>query len=281
MTNKDLKINKKGVILIRGKDGKKGDTGKDGYTPIKNKDYFDGKDAVLDEIKVISEVLSKVPIPRDGLNGKDGESIVGPRGENGIDGKDGSPDTGEQIIEKLNPIKNSLDFTVLKNIPDFLTTRDIGQSGGGGGPTLQFQDEGVTITQSPITKLNVTGTGGSIVYSGNGLATLDLTGGSGSPVTYFAETPSGTINSSNVTFTLANSPTSNECVIVILDGLTQYNGIDYTVSGSTITFVSAPATGSSIFTYYNGTASPASFYLMENGIDKYLLENGVDMYLLE
>jgi len=110
----------------------------------------------------------------DGVNGIDGK-----------DGKDGSPDTGEQIIEKLNPLKNKLDFEILTNIPDFVQHKDLplGGMGGGGGPTLLFQDEGTTITQNPITKLNVTGSGGSISYTGSGVATLNLTGGGAGTVT--------------------------------------------------------------------------------------------------
>jgi len=56
------------------------------------------------------------------------------------------------------------------------------------------------------------------------------------------ETPSGSINGSNVTFTLAQIPLENECVNVFLDGLKQTYTTDYTISGVTITFVVAPAT---------------------------------------
>lgn len=75
----------------------------------------------------------------------------------------------------------------------------------------------------------------------------------GSSATPFAETPSGLVNSSNTTYTLANMPSSVVGVIVTLDGVVQRNGsgLDYTVSGTTITFVAAPATGSEIFAYYN------------------------------
>lgn len=42
--------------------------GVDGYTPIKDIDYFDGKAA--DEDKIINEVISKIPIPKDGVDGQ-------------------------------------------------------------------------------------------------------------------------------------------------------------------------------------------------------------------
>lgn len=68
---------------------------------------------------------------------------------------------------------------------------------------------------------------------------------------FIQETPSGSINSSNVTFTLANTPPANSAVIVILDGMPQIGGsVDYSISGTTITFTTAPATGQSLRAVY-------------------------------
>lgn len=65
------------------------------------------------------------------------------------------------------------------------------------------------------------------------------------------ETPSGTVNSSNVTFTLANTPIAGTEQIY-LNGILQDEGggNDYTISGATITFVVAPETGSKIRVSY-------------------------------
>ncbi len=62
----------------------KGEDGKDGYTPIKGKDYFDG--------------------------------------ENGKDGENGSPDTPEQVRDKLETLEgeNRLDASAIKNLPEFI-----------------------------------------------------------------------------------------------------------------------------------------------------------------
>lgn len=60
----------------------------------------------------------------------------------------------------------------------------------------------------------------------------------------FGETPSGLVNSSNQVFILAHVPSPASSVQVILDGVVQTFTTDYTFSGSTITFVSAPTTGS-------------------------------------
>ena len=69
------------------------------------------------------------------------------------------------------------------------------------------------------------------------------------------ETPSGAVNGSNVTFTLSATPVANASVIMVLDGVTQTNGTDYTVSGTTVTFTTAPATGTEVIAIYNSAAS--------------------------
>lgn len=58
------------------------------------------------------------------------------------------------------------------------------------------------------------------------------------------EVPSGSINGSNTTFTLANTPTAGT-EDVYLNGVLQASGSgnDYTISGATITYLSAPLTG--------------------------------------
>lgn len=95
---------------------------KDGYTPVKGKDYFDGKDA--DEIKIIRTVLSKIPKPKDGKDA-DEKSIVSqilsriPRPKDGEPGKDGSPDTAEQIADKLNTLEEKVDIKVIKGLKTY------------------------------------------------------------------------------------------------------------------------------------------------------------------
>jgi hypothetical protein len=58
------------------------------------------------------------------------------------------------------------------------------------------------------------------------------------------ETPTGAVNGSNVTFTLANTPTAGT-EEVFLNGILQEPGAgnDYTISGATITYLAAPLTG--------------------------------------
>lgn len=65
------------------------------------------------------------------------------------------------------------------------------------------------------------------------------------------ETPSGTINGSNVTFTLANSPVAGS-EHIYLNGILQEVGAgnDYTISGLTITYLTAPLTGEKLKATY-------------------------------
>lgn len=65
------------------------------------------------------------------------------------------------------------------------------------------------------------------------------------------EVPSGDINSSNTIFTLLNTPVTGT-VNVYLNGLLQRpgTGLDYTISGDTITFAKAPHTGSDLLVSY-------------------------------
>jgi hypothetical protein len=64
------------------------------------------------------------------------------------------------------------------------------------------------------------------------------------------EIPSGLVNGSNVSYTLANVPQANEAVMVFLNGLFQVYGTNFSVSGSTITFTSAPSVGQIVSVFY-------------------------------
>jgi hypothetical protein len=63
------------------------------------------------------------------------------------------------------------------------------------------------------------------------------------------EVPSGTINSSNVTFILANTPKLGT-EMVYYNGQLQRPTLDYAISTNTITFITAPDTGTSVYVSY-------------------------------
>jgi len=65
------------------------------------------------------------------------------------------------------------------------------------------------------------------------------------------EVPSGTINGSNVTFTITDTPTDLDTAQVFVNGVIQTLTTDYTISGTTITMVSAPVVGQSLYIVYS------------------------------
>lgn len=92
--------------------------------------------------------------------------------------------------------------------------------------------------QVPIT-LYVNASG----LSGNGSGT---TGGN---ISMVHETPGGTINGVNATFTLTQTPST---LLLFRNGVEQLLGTNYTLAGSTITFLAGyiPQTGDSLDSYY-------------------------------
>lgn len=66
-----------------------------------------------------------------------------------------------------------------------------------------------------------------------------------------AETPSGTIDGSNATFTLANGPVPAASLQLFLNGAYQSaDSEDYALAGDTIVFASAPPEGSILRAHY-------------------------------
>jgi hypothetical protein len=66
-----------------------------------------------------------------------------------------------------------------------------------------------------------------------------------------AEVPSGSINGSNVTFTLAHTPNPAASLDCFENGLEQRaSGADFTLATATMTYGTAPPTGSTLVCYY-------------------------------
>lgn len=65
------------------------------------------------------------------------------------------------------------------------------------------------------------------------------------------ETPSGTLNGTNGTFTLAHAPNPAASLELYLNGVLQIPGVNYTLSGTTITFLThVPASTSTLRAWY-------------------------------
>jgi len=96
-----------------------GREGKPGKTPMKGIDYLTPK-----EIQDFAQQLLQISTPRKGEHYNDGEQgLQGEKGEQGKDGKegkpgkDGSPDTGEQIIKKINQSEGKIDTARIQDTP--------------------------------------------------------------------------------------------------------------------------------------------------------------------
>lgn len=87
---------------------------------------------------------------------------------------------------------------------------------------MSYISKGRELTDSEISTVQAIDGGGYFVYN---------------------ETPTGTIDSSNVTFTLANTPNPATSLQITIQGQLQIQGSDYTLSGNTITMTTAPVTG--------------------------------------
>jgi hypothetical protein len=70
--------------------------------------------------KRLQELIKAIQLPKDGKDGLDGAE--GPQGPPGQDGKDCSPDTSEQVRDKLEKLKGEdrLDASAIKNLPKFI-----------------------------------------------------------------------------------------------------------------------------------------------------------------
>lgn len=109
--------------------------------------------------------------------------------------------------------------------------------GGGAGVT----GPGVSVNNDVVV---FNGTTGQIIKdSGVALSSVNTT----TQVTN--QTPTGTVNGVNATFTLANTPILGT-EMIFLNGLLQIPTTDYTMAGSVITMIPAPVTGGVIRATY-------------------------------
>jgi len=140
---------------------------------------------------------------------------------------------------------------------DNVTVEFDGGSGGvgvqikdGGVDTLQLADEAVN--EDKLDGFNTPTIGEFLSFTANGLewASPDTDAVKEADV-ICNEIPTGLINSSNVTYTIANTPVAGT-VAVYLNGMYQAPGagLDYTIAGTTITFIKAPHTNSDLYVCY-------------------------------
>lgn len=110
-----------------GEQGKQGEDGLDGYTPVKGTDYYteEEENSLIEKIKeLVTPIKGKDYFDgKDGQNGKDGKN--GTNGENGKDGEDAMVNIELIVTEVLNKIKSlkgndRIDISAIRNSEQIL-----------------------------------------------------------------------------------------------------------------------------------------------------------------
>lgn len=208
-----LTVNGTDVAAYRGPKGDKGDQGKPGPKGDKG-DKGDAPSlraiaaAVIPSLEKLlpsaDDIAARIPKPKDGKpgapgkDGKDGKDGVGLKGD---PGKDGSPDTAEDIAAKLNAKVGLLNFSVIRSVPDWATRGDGKRAIHRGGvdrfTALLDTPDAYAGQGGKVVKVNATEDGLEFVAGGTGGTVDSVVAGAG--VTVDATDPANPIVATTVT----------------------------------------------------------------------------------
>ena len=229
------KMNTEELTMLRGEDAETPERGVDYMSP---EDLEAIEDFILERLpeegvdfpspimveNYINARVAKMP-NKVGDKGKPGKP--------GNPGEDGSPDTGAEILSKIRSLSKNQglkmkDVRGLENkIKEFNDLLD------------EFEKLDNLVKNIQITyPINDDGTGGGLgdapsdgqEYVRKDGAWIVATGGGAT-----VETPTGTVNGSNVTFTVTATPQ-----YIVADGITYFEGAGYSLSTLTVTMESPP-----------------------------------------
>lgn len=133
-------------------------------------------------LEINKEEFKKKLDLKDGEQGIQGEKgLKGDRGEKGEKGDNGSPDTGEQIVKKINEQKELIDASKIKNLPK--------GEWRGGGDTVEA-GSGISISQlngkKYISATASTPQNSDFTYTDGSLTRIDYADGSYKTLTYLS-----------------------------------------------------------------------------------------------
>lgn len=186
--------------------GDKGETGDDGYTPVKGKDYFTNEEIQ----SIINYIQSNVQPGEQGIPGTNGKD-----GRNGINGT--SPDVDKlvkTILAKIPKAKDGVSPKIEDVVKQTITAIN-------NNPDQEF----VTVKQ--LTEF--LRRGGFRGGAGSGSSTTQAV---------YSDTVAGTIDGVNQTFTVSTN--INTAFSLYLANSVYQPVVDFTTSGTTITMVVAP-----------------------------------------
>lgn len=245
-----------------GRDGLPGKSGRDGRPGRNGRDGKPGKDG---KIRMAKHEWNGTMIRFEVENGKWGEwvNLQGPPGQARPDG--GGPGGGIERIRGVGFERQGASEIFFGNNLTITKTNNgvrIDAEAGGGGTSLNFETPSGTVDDSNV---NFTATETPIYLVVNGaqyfegvhysLSGLDITlnnpVGSGGFIRsaygggISVETPTGTVDDSNVTFTVSNEPK-----YIVVNGAQYFSGTGYSYSGGTITLNNPVGTGGFIRSVY-------------------------------
>ncbi len=128
-----------------------------------------------------------------------------------------------------------------------------------GGTTSPLTTKGDLYTHSTVDARLPVGTDGQFLLSDSTQTTGLKWNTIGTNSLVYGETPSGTVNGSNTSFTIASTPVSGTLMLFRDGQLLVGGGADYTLSSTTITMTTAPVTGSVLLAYYQVAAASTTF----------------------
>lgn len=206
---------------LKGKDGKHGNDGINGRDGENGRDGLDGLKGDKGERGLKGEKGDDGLDGRHGSNGKDGE-----------DGRNGSPDTGEDIVSKINKAGVKIEASSIKGFNEIeglarSANRNVKNIQQYGGPSLL----GVSVVGGGVNRVqSITFANSTLTANGDGTNVTITPTGSGGGINI--ETPSGTVDGTNVTFVVLNTPK-----YIVVDGVSKFVTLHYTLAGLIITIV--------------------------------------------
>lgn len=216
---------------------------------------------VTSELKLMERIDARLSKISDGKDGKDGApgpqgpkgdkgergaTFIAMRGENGAPGKDGSPDTGNQIIDKINnEATNLISRDAVEGLDKLeeqikqIEIRPVRVGGGAKGFTLYVDGTRKLLTAQTLNL--IAGTGMTLSYSyANGRNDITFTATGSASINPIVVT--GAIDNSNTSFTAASAPN-----LVIVNGASYRDGHGCSITGTAITLDNPVGNGGDIY----------------------------------